>query len=53
MIKQIWEFIKKDRDERERIEGEELSDIGKFSLILPARVIVYLTAEITKASFWE
>lgn len=52
-IQKIWELIKKDRDERERIEGKELSDIGKFSLILPARVIVYLTAEITKASFWE
>lgn len=52
-IQEIWELIKKDRHERERIGCRELSDVGRFSLILPARVIAYLTAEITKESFWE
>ena len=52
-VRQIWELVRKDRYERERAESTELSDIGKFSLILPARVIVYLTAELKKESFWE
>lgn len=52
-IQKIWELIKKDRYERERIGCRELSDVGGFSLILPARVIAYLTAEITKESFWK
>ena len=52
-VNQIWELVKKDRHEREKIKDTELSDIGKYSLILPARVIVYLTAELKKKSFWE
>lgn len=52
-IEQIWELVKKARDERKGIKGTGLSDIGRFSLILPARVIVYLTAEIKKDSFWK
>lgn len=52
-VKQIWELVRKDKYERERIEDTALSDVGKFSLILPARVIVYLTAEMKKESFWE
>ncbi len=52
-IQKVWELLKKDRCEREQSEGRELSDIGRFSLTLPARVIAYLTAEITKESFWE
>lgn len=52
-IQKIWELIQKDRNERGRSAGKGLSDIGKYSLVLPARVIVYLTAEIVKASFWE
>ena len=46
-------MVKKDRDERKGIKGTGLSDIGRFSLILLARVIVYLTAEIKKESFWK
>lgn len=53
VIQKIWELVQKDRNGRERFEGKGLSDIGKYSLILPARVIVYLTAEIAKASFGE
>ncbi len=52
-VQKVWELLKKDRCEREQSEGRELSDIGRFSLTLPARVIAYLTAEITKESFWE
>lgn len=52
-VQQIWDLVRKDRFERERIENTELSDIGRFSLILPARVIVYLTAELKKRRFWK
>lgn len=52
-VNRIWELIRQDRHERETIEDAELSDIGRFSLILPARVIVYLTAELKEESFWE
>ncbi|MBD5393238.1 MAG: hypothetical protein HDR23_01405 [Lachnospiraceae bacterium] len=52
-VSQIWELIKKTRCEREKIKDIELLDIGRFSLILPAKVIVYLTAEIKEESFWE
>lgn len=52
-VNRIWELVRKDRQERETIKDTELSDIGRFSLILPARVIVYLTAELKEESFWE
>lgn len=52
-VNRIWELVRKNRQEREAIKDTELSDIGRFSLILPARVIVYLTAELKEESFWE
>lgn len=52
-VNRIWELVRKNRQERETIKDAELSDIGRFSLILPARVIVYLTAELKEESFWE
>lgn len=51
-IQRIWELIKQDKAEREHA-AEGLADIAKFSLFLPARVIVYLTTEMKKISFWE
>lgn len=52
-IDKIWEMIKLDRDARERIESISLKSIAEMSLILPARVIVYLTAELKGLKFWK
>ncbi len=52
-IDRIWKLLQESRDEREKTRGTELGAIGNFSLILPARVIVYLTAELKKQDFWE
>lgn len=52
-VGRIRELLGKSREEREKTKGTELGDIGRASLILPARVIAYLTAELTKQSFWE
>lgn len=51
-IQRIWELLKKDKAERECAE-EALADIAEYSLFLPARVIVYLTTEMKKISFWK
>lgn len=52
-VQKIWELVRKNKTERECIVDEGLADIAKFSLFLPARVIVYLTTEMEKMSFWE
>lgn len=52
-VRRIWELLQKDKAEREQTEEEGLADIAGFSLFLPARVIVYLTTEKKKISFWE
>ncbi|MCI8744034.1 MAG: hypothetical protein HFG63_15690 [Lachnospiraceae bacterium] len=51
--RRIRELLGKNREEREETKGTDLGEIGEFSLVLPARVIVYLTAELKKQSFWE
>lgn len=52
-VSRIWELLGKNREERKKTKGTELGDIGIFSLILPARVIAYLTTELKKQGFWE
>ncbi len=52
-VRQVLELVRKNRHEREKLEDTAISDIGRFSLILPARVIVYLTAELKKENFWK
>ena len=51
-VQRIWELIRKNKAERERTKEEGLTDIAKFSLFIPARVIVYLTTEMKQMSFW-
>lgn len=51
-VGQIWRLLGKSREERKKTKGTALEGVGRFSLILPARVIVYLTAELKKQSFW-
>lgn len=53
MVQRIWELVKKSKAEREHVKDKELADIAKFSLFLPARVLVYLTTEMKQMSFWE
>ncbi|MCM1082311.1 MAG: hypothetical protein NC393_02625 [Clostridium sp.] len=52
-VERIWTLIRKKRRERKEAGNAALSDIANYSLILPARVIVYLTAELKEKSFWE
>ncbi len=52
-VDKVWELIKLDRDARKNIQDTDLADIAEMSLILPARVIVYLTAELKELRFWE
>lgn len=52
-VQKIWDFLTKSREERAGTEDAALTEIGRYSLILPARVIVYLTAELKKMNFWE
>lgn len=49
---EICKLIKLDRAKRENIKDEKLKEIAEFSLRLPARVLVYLSVEILKKSFW-
>ncbi len=48
----IWELVKLSRHRRKKIQENGLSEIAQMSLELPARVLVYLTAEIRKYDFW-
>lgn len=48
----IWELVKLNRCSREKIQEDGLFEIAQMSLELPARVLVYLTAEIRKYDFW-
>lgn len=49
----IWDLIRKDKGQREAAEDPALQEIAACSFILPARVIVYLTAELTGKDFWD
>ena len=49
----IYQLVCTDRQQREQTEDPELKEIAEWSLILPARSIVYLTAEIMQVDFWK
>ena len=52
-VRQVLELVRKDRHERKKSESAAFTEVGKFSCMLPARVIVYLMAELKKQSFWK
>lgn len=52
-IEILWNLLKKSYKEREQEKVEELLPMAKLTLYMPARVFVYLTAEIRKDNFWE
>ena len=52
-IEILWNLLKKSYKEREQEKSEKLLPLAKLTLYMPARVFVYLTAEIRKENFWE
>lgn len=53
-MKKLGEFLKKDRVARTQEKDPLLTDIAELSLMMPARVFVYLAAEKTEdLSFWR
>lgn len=52
-INKIWSLIKKSREDRWNSTDSEIAEIAEFSMFLPARVIVYLAAELTGENFWK
>lgn len=52
-VDQLWELLKQEREVRKDVSDKSLRSIAALSLILPARVITYLTAEIKGLAFWE
>lgn len=51
-VDKLYSLVCKDRDSRKLINDPKIKEIAEWSLILPARTIVYLTTEITKEDFW-
>ncbi len=50
-LETLWTFLKSDREKR--MEMTELSPLPELSLILPARVFVYLASERQGLDFWK
>ena len=50
----LWELLKKDYFLREKEKDNRLKEIAKLSLVIPARVFVYLAAEVNgDMEFWK
>lgn len=50
----LWELLKKEYILREKEKDNQLKEIAEMSLIIPARVFVYLTAEVkADVEFWK
>lgn len=49
----LWNLLEKSFAERSRIEMKALKPLAQLTLKMPARVFVYLTAEILKTDFWS
>lgn len=49
----LFPFLQLDRNRRAKSTDENLTELAELSLFLPARVFVYLAAEIKQESFWE
>lgn len=49
----LWELLEKSYAEREQEQSERLQSLAKLTLRMPARVFIYLTAEICKENFWK
>ncbi|MDO4337963.1 MAG: hypothetical protein Q4C91_07725 [Eubacteriales bacterium] len=49
----LLQFLQLDRNKREKNTDTNLTVLAKLSLYLPARVFVYLAAEIRQEPFWK
>ena len=50
----LWELLKKDYSLREKEKDNRLKEIAELSLAIPARVFVYLAAEVNEdMEFWK
>ena len=52
-IEALWALIKQDYAARAQERDDALKPIAQLTLYIPARVFVYLTAELKKLEFWE
>lgn len=51
-IQHIWDLLKFPRSERSKIADKSMQKIVEMTLVIPARMIVYLVTEICKMDFW-
>lgn len=49
----LLHFLQMDRSKREKVADTNFNSLANLSLILPARVFVYLAAELDHRSFWK
>ena len=49
----LFQLLQMDRDERKNRSDEKLTMLAELSMILPARVFIYLAAEMENRSFWK
>ncbi len=52
-IRRILDLVQRGRSDRENMRESDMRKIAQKSLTLPARVLIYLTGEITARSFWS
>lgn len=52
-IEAFWALLKQEYAVRTREQDDALKPIAQLTLYIPARVFVYLTAELKKLKFWE
>lgn len=50
---EVKALLKIPRAEREQIKGTDYDDLAKLSLRIPARVFIYLSAELLGLDFWD
>lgn len=51
--KDIWSMLFLSKEKRECISGTRYDELAKISLRVPARVFLYLSAELLEFSFWD
>lgn len=51
-MQEIIDLVEKKKPERSALSGSDIVCIAKYSLFLPARVILYLSAELLEKEFW-
>lgn len=52
-LEKLWKLLKMDLAKRAEEKEENIASIAELSLVMPARVFVYLTAELQKLNFWK